>query len=587
MSFFTSSVNEKEEFTVHHVYDIRSACVCLLDSIATLVETRQNENPASYQMMAKKMFSLDANIFQGIHQRYLWWASSVPTKGKLSRHVPRKQAPNWRSQSADKSLSLRDIDSVLDKLLFSLTTALDSCKSTFLQCLKRRSDREMMLHEQLKHSQSKLSKMTGELALAQSKLESTSREREMWFQRLDDIKVQLQESERRIIELERNADVLSWQTQIDNIVKKHNSKEEEMKEVLLSSKEGHKQSYTNLQTRISKLQENIARLKIKTEFTMIPTTNSLLEKLEYKKRETYLKDQEIYLLQKQINEHHRLMIGCINGLDTDYRKLMEKCNIENPSGKFSPDGEKVKYQAMLRYIRDSCLQGSLYEIQGNLPDHYSPPEKLPKGFRQRKLLMKTTTNQKVTKSLTNKLPVESVSKLRSNSLNIGASTQNKHLPDVLVIRPHSAESKVKSSPREASTVITNKKTKPHSHPILVNTITGRANLSQVMKHFPYLTVEQVSKQWEHFKSYDKNGDFRLDLPELYEVVQDVLGIKVSIQDMREAMKEVDRDNSNNIDFFEYLKISEMIMKKQGKSALFKDGLSQENGLISSQVCAVQ
>lgn len=51
--------------------------------------------------------------------------------------------------------------------------------------------------------------------------------------------------------------------------------------------------------------------------------------------------------------------------------------------------------------------------------------------------------------------------------------------------------------------------------------------------------------------------------QLYEVVQNVFGMKVSIQEMREAMQEVDRDNSNNIDFYEYLKISEMIMKKQG------------------------
>lgn len=44
----------------------------------------------------------------------------------------------------------------------------------------------------------KLSKMSSDFALSQSKLDSASRDREMWFQRLDEIKVQLQDSEEKI-----------------------------------------------------------------------------------------------------------------------------------------------------------------------------------------------------------------------------------------------------------------------------------------------------------------------------------------------------------------------------------------------------
>ena len=48
------------------------------------------------------------------------------------------------------------------------------------------------------------------------------------------------------------------------------------------------------------------------------------------------------------------------------------------------------------------------------------------------------------------------------------------------------------------------------------------------------------------------------------MVQDVCRINVTPQQMREAMQEVDRDKSNNIDFYEYLKVSEMLMLKQGR-----------------------
>ena len=36
------------------------------------------------------------------------------------------------------------------------------------------------------------------------------------------------------------------------------------------------------------------------------------------------------------------------------------------------------------------------------------------------------------------------------------------------------------------------------------------------------------------------------------------------KDVRDAMDEVDSDKSGNVDFYEFLKVGEMIMKKQGE-----------------------
>uniref|UniRef100_F6R0E7 EF-hand domain-containing protein n=1 Tax=Ciona intestinalis TaxID=7719 RepID=F6R0E7_CIOIN len=148
-------------------------------------------------------------------------------------------------------------------------------------------------------------------------------------------------------------------------------------------------------------------------------------------------------------------------------------------------------------------------------------------------------------------------------------------------RPHSARG---DFPQNIPNDITDKSpSTPHPH--LVSKVTGRANLHLVLKHFPYLTVEQVSKQWENFRRFDKNNDFKLDLPELYEAVGG--HGKVTVNEIREAMREVDRDQSNNIDFYEYLKISEMIFKNQGDSAIFKSGLLHHNGSASSEACVLQ
>ena len=47
-----------QEFTVDHIYDIRSAVVCLLDAIASMVESQNFVSPESYLNLTQQMCSL-------------------------------------------------------------------------------------------------------------------------------------------------------------------------------------------------------------------------------------------------------------------------------------------------------------------------------------------------------------------------------------------------------------------------------------------------------------------------------------------------------------------------------------------------
>ena len=58
----SSSNALSQEFTVDHIYDIRSAVVCLLDAIASMVESQNYVPPESYFNLAQQMFYLVSAI---------------------------------------------------------------------------------------------------------------------------------------------------------------------------------------------------------------------------------------------------------------------------------------------------------------------------------------------------------------------------------------------------------------------------------------------------------------------------------------------------------------------------------------------
>lgn len=54
----TYSNSTAVEFTVDHVFDIRSAIVCLLDAVASMVESYNTSPPESYINLSQQLFAL-------------------------------------------------------------------------------------------------------------------------------------------------------------------------------------------------------------------------------------------------------------------------------------------------------------------------------------------------------------------------------------------------------------------------------------------------------------------------------------------------------------------------------------------------
>ena len=68
------------------------------------------------------------------------------------------------------------------------------------------------------------------------------------------------------------------------------------------------------------------------------------------------------------------------------------------------------------------------------------------------------------------------------------------------------------------------------------------------------------------------------------VVESVVFTQLSFQ---EAIAEIDVDRSEAVDFYEYLRISALLLKKAGKSEIFRSGLVKDAGNSMSRVCSIQ
>lgn len=59
------------------------------------------------------------------------------------------------------------------------------------------------------------------------------------------------------------------------------------------------------------------------------------------------------------------------------------------------------------------------------------------------------------------------------------------------------------------------------------------------------------------------------------------------RDLADVMFEVDVDNSQTIDFYEYLLIANMLINKQGKSTVFRSEKLRKEDKHVSKLCVLQ
>ncbi|XP_022093466.1 stress response protein nst1-like isoform X2 [Acanthaster planci] len=125
------------------------------------------------------------------------------------------------------------------------------------------------------------------------------------------------------------------------------------------------------------------------------------------------------------------------------------------------------------------------------------------------------------------------------------------------------------------------------HPELIDKETGILDAATAHTCFPHMSEEQIREHYQQFKKYDTNGDYNLDFTEMTQAIQSTVADYYKPRQIKEAMVEIDVDQSGSVDFYEYLGVSTMLQMKIGKSEIFRSTMVKHAGGSISKVCSIQ
>lgn len=116
---------------------------------------------------------------------------------------------------------------------------------------------------------------------------------------------------------------------------------------------------------------------------------------------------------------------------------------------------------------------------------------------------------------------------------------------------------------------------------------GILDLELSKRCFPHMTEAEIKEHFEQFDQYDSNDDHTLDFVEMLQAIRGTVGDYFKPRQIKEAIAEIDVDRSDSVDFYEYIRISALLLKKAGKSEIFRSGLVQDASGSMSRVCSIQ
>ena len=120
---------------------------------------------------------------------------------------------------------------------------------------------------------------------------------------------------------------------------------------------------------------------------------------------------------------------------------------------------------------------------------------------------------------------------------------------------------------------------------------GRLLIKEAVNYFPMVGEEKISHYFSIFSMWDDNGDYSLDTTEILQNLPGMLGHLSTTEEVADAVREIDIDESGTIDFYEFLLLIKLLQEGSGKASFF-----QKNDLIkvstqltdsNSKVCSIQ
>ncbi|XP_033124739.1 uncharacterized protein LOC117123032 isoform X2 [Anneissia japonica] len=533
--------------------------------------------------------------------------------------------------------------SLSDRFLEFIST-LDSIKQVLVEQLQNTTKREETLSQDVKHLRRDLLKEKQTSTNLKWKLDEVSKELTSQLSSTGILSEQLQEKQKIIQQLQRNGTVQLWEKEKKKLLDNVAQHERELEAELTGLQQLHEDTKDRLNGRIRELDEKLKMEKMKDVVSRKADRDDLFTELENSKRRLYTLEKDMSYVEREIADHQKLFVGCINGIRKDFTTIVERDKENGSLGK----GDVRKMTLILNAIYNGVRSGRLEIMKADLPLHYIALDEEIIGHPSLKKLTKSQTLRPVERHLeeidtddktlssdNNSSHLEAanthVRSIAPPTIVVPESTENAKAGKQLLtgsqspvrrrrpgtpLRPKSSRLRPKdsstwsntgsnvslnktnhrkarassakiSSPRKASTYSFPPAQVSGDHPELINPSTGTLDIETAMKYFKSYTKEQILDYFKMFTKYDKDKNFSLDLSETMDAIHSTVGDYYTENQIKEVMEEVDINNSNSIDFYEYLGVSSMLNRRSGKSEVFRSGIVKHGGTSVSKMCIVQ
>lgn len=414
---------------------------------------------------------------------------------------------------------------------------------------------------------------------------------------------QLKEKQDEIAQLKRNGTVQLWDKEKTKLMEGAKLREEKLTKELQETQKKYEDMKQKLTEKLKETEEKLKIQKMKDSFDKkINPRNDLELELEGIKRKVYSKEKDIHGLEDEVINQQKLSVGCFKGIQRDFKILCDR----QEEGIFRKVDAK-RFKKILKAINEGAKEGRLDMTKADLPLHYiALPEDLTghpiKRSTGKSLVLRPVVKHHLTPVAASETspdttpessPPPSPYPMKKNGTKLetieGSEKQadeNSEARDVMgkdpdFVRKKSANVKRRRESRVSLTLA------DLPHPDLVDFSNGHLNVELALKHFPEITESQIRDHLDQFKRYDTSGDLLLDFTEVVRAIQSTVGNFYSPAQVKEAMLEIDSDNNETVDFYEYLTIALMVTNKRGRSEVFRSGIVKHGGQSVSRLCVVQ
>lgn len=524
-----------------------------------------------------KMFDLFDKVIEFNHN-----PTNESAKRKLDLEIERLKALQQQTEKEPPKLDLfDDIANIKDaeeydkfyiQYIKNASQDLEDLRNNIIHSIQEKTKAELLLSKEnlkLKHD---LQGEQAESTHQRQRHEYAVAEKNTVLATCRKLEEQLEERGKQIQQLQREGTVSLWQREKAKLVHDIKSREERLSQELEATKTRLEDMKSRLNQRIMELMDQVKCLKLEKDVkngtirshggaAKIPSSE-----IEKVKQQLFLKDRLLVVAEGEIQKQQKYYVGFISGLCRDFRIMLERQHLTVRD--YNKD--QKAYASMLNKMYVAAKEGTLTEFRATLPSHYLGINEDLSGHPLGKKLSR---------------PFQDLESYLQEVEDTEFRVDINHplLTGWREGRTPSANVRDRKFSKSKSSKVTG------VHPRLVDEKIGKPQIREAMEHFPEWNEKEIQEMFDQFKRFDTNDDFNLDTQELLRAIPDTLGRMATTEEIKEAMLEVDIDDSGTVDFFEFLCVARLISQGKGEAALFKKktltALQKPNN--RSAVCLLQ